>query len=68
MALSEARKRANKKWNEKNKEKMKKYSTKSHAKKYVLEYANVDELKELEQLIKNRIAELESNENCRQSE
>ncbi|CAM3195956.1 hypothetical protein SAMN04487792_1671 [Lactobacillus bombicola] len=54
MALSEAKKRANARWNAKNKEKQLIYTTKSAAKRFVKEFADEDELKELEQLIAQR--------------
>lgn len=53
--LSEARRKANKKWNEKNKDKQRVYLYRSHAKKFVREIANEDDLKELRNMIDERL-------------
>lgn len=58
--LSDARASANKRWDEKNKEKKKLYRYRSYARKYVREFANLDDLEELTAMIEQRRAEIES--------
>lgn len=53
--LSEARRRANKKWNDKNKDKQKVYRYRSSAKKFIRDLASDDDLKELRQMIDERL-------------
>lgn len=62
MPATEAQKRARKRWDNKNKEVIKKINYRSKAKRYIIELADVDELKDLEILIKNRLIELKSTE------
>lgn len=56
--LSEAQKRANKKWNDKNKEKIKYYNYRSYSKKFVRDMATAADLKELQDMISDRLKEL----------
>lgn len=48
MALSEAQKRSNKKWNDKHKDKSKIYVARSTAKRFIKDFANEKDLKDLE--------------------
>ena len=52
MALTEAQKRAKEKYNEKNREKTRYYSYKATAKSFIRNNATLEDLKELEVLIK----------------
>ena len=52
MALTEAQKRAKEKYNEKNREKTRYYSYKATAKSFIRNNATLEDLKELEILIK----------------
>lgn len=54
MAISEARKKANEKWKNNNKDKQRKYQARSTAKKYILDYADENDLIALEDLIKQK--------------
>lgn len=58
--ISDARASANKRWDEKNKEKKKLYRYRSYARKYVREFANLDDLEELTTMIQQRRTEIES--------
>ncbi|WP_424685158.1 hypothetical protein [Enterococcus sp.] len=51
---SEAQKRATQAYREKNREKVRKQSAQSSARTFIRKYANIDDLKELEQLIDDR--------------
>lgn len=51
--VSDAQRKANKKWNDKNKDRQRIY--RSYARKYVRDIANVDDLKELQALINERL-------------
>ncbi|MGU9970908.1 hypothetical protein [Limosilactobacillus fermentum] len=55
MPISDAKKKANRKWNEANKDKQRIYLYRSHAKKYVRDIASEDDLKELRQMIDERL-------------
>lgn len=55
--VSEAQKRANKKWNEKHKEENRIYRYRSYARKFIKDIATTDDLKELQQLINDRLKE-----------
>ncbi|WP_323075045.1 hypothetical protein [Limosilactobacillus reuteri] len=57
MVVSEAQRRANKKWNDKHKEENRIYRYRSYARKYVKDIATTDDLKELQQLINDRLEE-----------
>lgn len=52
---SKAQLKANKKWNDKNKDKQRIYRYRSYARKYVRDIASVDDLKELQALINERL-------------
>lgn len=58
--LSDAKALANKRWDEKNKDKKKLYRYRSYARKYVREFANLDDLGELTAMIEQRRTEIES--------
>lgn len=49
--------KANKKWNDKHKDKQRIYRYRSYARKYVRDIATDDDLKELRQMIDNRLDE-----------
>lgn len=50
---TEAQRKANEKWKEKNKNLQKKYVLKSNCKRYIKEFAELSDLEELEEMIKN---------------
>ncbi len=54
---TEAQNRATKKWGDKNKDKQRIYRYRSYARKYVRDIATLDDLKELSQMIDERIKE-----------
>lgn len=58
MALSEAQKRSNKKWNDKHKDKAKIYVARSTAKRFIKDFANEKDLKDLEKLIAEKRKQL----------
>lgn len=58
--LSDARLKANKRWDDQNKDKKKLYRYRSYARKYVREFANLDDLEELTAMIEQRRIEIES--------
>ena len=53
----EAQNRATKKWGDKNKDKQRIYRYRSYARKYVRDIATLDDLKELSQMIDERMKE-----------
>lgn len=53
--VSEAQLKANKKWNDKNKDKQRIYRYRSYARKFIRDLADDDDLKELQELIHNRL-------------
>ncbi|MBD8087953.1 hypothetical protein HUK49_08445 [Limosilactobacillus sp. c11Ua_112_M] len=53
--VSEAQLKANKKWNDKNKDKQRIYRYRSYARKFVRELATDDDLKELQEMIQERL-------------
>lgn len=59
MALSEAKKRANEKWNQNNKERKNYLQDRSKAKSFIKNKATLEDLEELEILIKERRKENE---------
>ena len=54
MALSEAKKRANEKWNQNNKERKNYLQDRSKAKSFIKNKATLEDLEELEILIKEK--------------
>lgn len=54
---TEAQNRATKKWGDKNKDKQRIYRYRSYARKYVSDIATLDDLKELSQMIDERMKE-----------
>ncbi|MCR1891398.1 hypothetical protein NSA16_09475 [Ligilactobacillus murinus] len=54
---TEAQNRATKKWGDKNKDKQRIYRYRSYARKYVRDIATLDDLKELSQIIDERMKE-----------
>ena len=54
MSLTEAQKRAKQKYREKNKERSNYINDKSKAKNFILKKATIEDLEELEKLIKER--------------
>lgn len=58
MALSEAQKRSNKKWNDKHKDKSKIYVARSTTKRFIKDFANEKDLKDLEKLIAEKRKQL----------
>ena len=54
---TEAQNRATKKWGDKNKDKQRIYRYRSYARKYVRDIATLDDLKELSQMIVERMKE-----------
>ena len=54
---TEAQNRATKKWGDKNKDKQRIYRYSSYARKYVRDIATLDDLKELSQMIDERMKE-----------
>ena len=56
--VSEAQKRARDKWNKKNKERKKIIDLRSSCKRYIREFATVDDLQDLQQLINEREKQL----------
>ncbi|MBF0702310.1 hypothetical protein [Ligilactobacillus murinus] len=54
---TEAQNRATKKWGDKNKDKQRIYRYRSYARKYVRDIATLDDLKELSQMIDERMKE-----------
>lgn len=58
---SEAQKRATQEYRKKNREKTRIQSAKSAAKTFIRKYAQVEDLKELKQLIDSKMADLENN-------
>ena len=54
---TEAQNRATKKWGDKNKDKQRIYRYRSYARKYVRDIATLDDLKELSQMIDQRMKE-----------
>lgn len=53
--LSNAKRQANAKWNKKNKDKQRVYLYRSHAKTFIREIADEKDLKELRQMIDERL-------------
>lgn len=53
--VSEAQLKANKKWNDKNKDKQRIYRYRSYARKFIRDLANDDDLKELQEMIQERL-------------
>lgn len=53
--LSEAKRRGNAKWDKKHPDKKRVYRYRSYARKFIRDLANHDDLKELQQLIKQRL-------------
>ncbi len=53
--VSEAQLKANKKWNDKNKDKQRIYRYRSYARKFIRDLADDDDLKELQELIQERL-------------
>ncbi|MCC4478053.1 hypothetical protein LMB76_07465 [Limosilactobacillus reuteri] len=53
--VSEAQQRAKKKWDDKNKNKNRIYRYRSYARKFIRDLATNDDLKELDELIHNRL-------------
>ncbi len=53
--VSKAQLKANKKWNDKNKDKQRIYRYRSYARKFVRDLATYDDLKELQELIQERL-------------
>lgn len=53
--VSEAQLKANKKWNDKNKDKQRIYRYRSYARKFIRDLADNDDLKELQELIQERL-------------
>lgn len=56
--VSEAQRRASDKWNKANKDKHRVYSLRSTARRFIREYASVEDLDELTNLINERRTEL----------
>lgn len=54
---TEAQNRATRKWGDKNKDKQRIYRYRSYARKYVRDIATLDDLKELSQMIDERMKE-----------
>ena len=54
---TEAQKKKKKKWGDKNKDKQRIYRYRSYARKYVRDIATLDDLKELSQMIDERMKE-----------
>ena len=54
---TEAQNRATKKWGDKNKDKQRIYRYRSYARKYVRDITTLDDLKELSQMIDERMKE-----------
>lgn len=54
---TEAQNRATKKWGDKNKDKQRIYRYRSYARKYVRDIATLDDLKELSQMVDERMKE-----------
>ena len=61
MALTEAQKRAKQKYREKNKERSNYINDKSKAKNFILKKATLEDLEELEKMIKERKNDIWSN-------
>lgn len=53
--VSEAQLRANKKWSDKNKDKQRIYRYRSYARKFIRDLADDDDLKELQEMIQERL-------------
>ncbi|MCI6852578.1 MULTISPECIES: hypothetical protein [Limosilactobacillus] len=53
--VSEAQLKANKKWNDKNKDKQRIYRYRSYARKFIRDLADDDDLKELQEMIQERL-------------
>lgn len=53
--VSEAQLKANKKWNDKNKHKQRIYRYRSYARKFIRDLADDDDLKELQEMIQERL-------------
>ncbi|MBD8084919.1 hypothetical protein HUK45_01340 [Limosilactobacillus sp. c9Ua_26_M] len=53
--VSEAQLKANKKWNDKNKDKQRIYRYRSYARKFIRDLATDDDLKELQEMIQERL-------------
>ena len=53
--VSEAQLKANKKWNDKNKDKQRIYRYRSYARKFISDLADDDDLKELQEMIQERL-------------
>lgn len=53
--VSEAQLKANKRWNDKNKDKQRIYRYRSYARKFIRDLADNDDLKELQELIQERL-------------
>lgn len=53
--LSESKRASNKRWDDKNKDKKRIYRYRSYARKYVRDIASEDDLKELRQMIDERL-------------
>ena len=58
MAISEARKKANKKGDDNNKERMKYLRYRSYSRTFINKLATLEDLKNLQKTIKNRINEM----------
>lgn len=57
MTVSKAQQRAKKKWDSKNKDRNRIYRYRSYARKFVKDIANEDDLKELQNLIQDRLGD-----------
>lgn len=53
--VSEAQLKANKRWNDKNKDKQRIYRYRSYARKFIRDLADNDDLKELQEMIQERL-------------
>ena len=53
--VSEAQLKANKRWNDKNKDKQRIYRYRSYARKFIRDLADDDDLKELQEMIQERL-------------
>ncbi|KRK79378.1 hypothetical protein [Companilactobacillus nodensis] len=62
MALTDAQRRANEKWHRNNRERANYIAMRSSARSFIRNKSTVSDLKELEMIIKNRRAELGSEE------
>ncbi|KRM64581.1 hypothetical protein FC35_GL001284 [Limosilactobacillus coleohominis DSM 14060] len=55
MPVSKAQRKANKKWNDKNKNKQRIYRYRSYARKFIRDLATENDLKELREMIDERL-------------